>query len=155
MGALTNAFILSSVDEVLGDFFRSADNLQDIRDSLQSQEFRAYCNDADIEREQLLEQIEERPEIEDTNHFYEYDGAFAFLHCRGRCEKHSTACRELRGEYEKLRLEASTLGFNAADYMPRLRNGDIVGTGPMLFMALLKIMKLITAAKKHHTDVRN
>lgn len=147
MNSIAQAFLLTAADKTLDSVFSAAEDLSDIKNILQSQQFENYCKKQQIDHQKLLQEIQHRPEIEDTNHFYEYRDlskvTMADMRILGQTIAQNPIKTELHVEYRQLREQALNVGLNAAAFMPRSLNGSIIGTPKMIKYAFGKLKKEI------------
>ena len=148
MNVLAKILAISAADTILGEFFKTADNIQDIADAMGTAEFRAACEQENIEYQQLVEELERRPDLVDVNYFHYNEDAFRAFKNQ-LVDRNYVNLHNYLKEYETLRQEAATVGLNAAAFMPRAVNGDLMGTPKMFMVSFLKLRIEIQRRRSH------
>lgn len=133
--------------EILDQYFQQGQDLASIRRSLENDNLKSALGEMEISNAEFIDEINSDPDVEDINGFIFFDGRTDEMHRRSSSNTSLTNRAKFRAAYEKMRQEAAKVGLNAAAYMPRLINGDIVGSPDMIEDAMQNLQCDIISRK--------
>lgn len=136
MGLFKDAFVLSSANTILGEFFDSAQSLRDIAGILSSQQAAAVLKEHGADINEVLGRLD-RPDIPGIDVFESYRQDANYDLYEMNLRNNAIGCDDSKSKrtYSELMPMAAAMGINAAAYMPRIMTGSIVGTPKMMVSA--------------------